>query len=200
MIKKLFLVALALLLVAGSAYAMEIPTMSNVKAASETSNVNRDFVDTIVRYFPDDRTSAAGAAGNGVEAINAVNTPTASQGMVVVWATQPRAILGRDVTVTAATDSPMVAGVVSEANGIASGSFGRIRIYGYMYNVLGADSTDGYGEGGTLGTAGSGTGTATSARIGRVGAGAGVGVALEAGNGADTDEVQTLINIDNSAY
>ena len=189
--KSLALV-LAVLLLSVSAYAMEISILANVKAAVNDTTKNRDHVDIVVRYLPDDRTTATGISSQVSEA-----GTTASQGAVVIWSTSGSAILGRDVTMTFAGDCESVAGVISEAGGIASGAFGRIRIYGYLAETLVADSSDAVNNAAdvTLGTQSAGNGTA--ALLGQCGGGAGVGIALEAGAGTDGDTIQSLINISN---
>ncbi len=191
--KILFLMLAALVLVA-NCYAVQTPTMANVKAATADSNSGRDHIDVIMRYFPDD----SGNADDFNDSANSISatppgTLPASEGAVVIFATQPRAIIGRDVTVTTHADSPMVAGIVVESGGIASGDYGRVRIYGYFDDVLAADSTDAVAQSSLLGT---------SNVIGQVGASGGsdastVGVSLDAGSGSDGALIQAIINVTN---
>jgi len=169
---------------------MNITRIANVKAAVDSSNTGRDSVDIICRYFPDDSQSCDGFPTVN-NTVNDAQFPVASEGAVVIFATQPRAIIGVDITVTGKPDSYMVAGIVSESGGIASGEYGKVRIYGYFDDVITADSTDAVAQGTQLGT---------SILVGQVGATAGtgvpkVGIALEAGSGSDGAEVQSLIRV-----
>jgi len=196
--KKLFLVILATLLVASSAYAMNIPQMANVKAANNTTDNGRDHIDIEVRVFWNDPLAIGQVGALGGRAGSGYIGQVATKGSVVIWATQDGAVIGRDVTYGKLADSNLIAGFVSENGGIASGAYGTIRVYGYMTDVLIADSTDAV-------TANAGIGTAsilqqTPALLGQAGGGSGGGVALEAGSGADGDAIQVLINIDNSAF
>ena len=182
--KKILFITLALLMVSSSAFAITTPVAADQKNATDDSNLGREHIDIIVRSFPDDSSSTK---------LGGTNSQIASEGAVVIWATQSRAIIGRDVTFIAKADSPLVAGIIVESGGIASGSFGRMRIYGYFDDVIAADSTDAVAVGSQLGT---------SAIVGQVGASAGSGVAttgvcFDAGSGSDGAEVQAMINVCN---
>lgn len=138
---KYLALALAVLLISVNAYAVRTPQHADVKNAEDDSNTGRDFIDTMVQFTPNDNWELI------EDYIQAASTNTAtfyaSEGAVVIWATQPNAVLGRDVSYTVLGDDPLVAGIVSESGGITSGSYGRMRIYGYFDDVLIADSVDG---------------------------------------------------------
>ena len=180
--RKILVLALAVLLVSVGVNAMEITTIADVKAAvnataiPNASNVGRDHIDIVVRAITD-------------QDENARISGSISSGQVVVWSTRSEAILGRDVTLAARVSSTLVAGVA--VDDIASGAYGRIRIWGYFDDVASADSTVALSVGAAVGT---------SAIIGEAGAGAGLGVSLTAGGGTDSELLPIFINVDNSAY
>ena len=180
--KKILCVFFALAILSNVAYAVVTPIANDQKNAVDDSNLGREHIDIFVRNFQDDRISTQ---------LGGTNSQIASEGAVVVWATQPAAIIGRDVTFINQVDSPLVAGIIVESGGIASGEYGRMRIYGYFDDVLAADATDAVSQGGRLGT---------SKVLGQVGTGnvassSGVGVCFDAGSGSDGAEVQAMINV-----
>lgn len=182
--KKILFFTLALLIVSTNAFAIITPVAADQKAATDDDNRGREHIDIIVRNFQDDRIGTS---------LSGTNYQIASEGAVVIWATQSAAIIGRDVTFIDKIDSPLVAGIIVESGGIASGAFGRMRIYGYFDDVIAADSTDAVAVGTQLGT---------SAIVGQVGASAGsgvatVGVCFDAGSGSDGAEIQAMINVCN---
>ena len=200
--RKIIILVLAVLLVSVNAYALEITTLAPWQNhVSNDDNLGRDHIDIVCRYFIDDAVN--GGVCSDANHQDWLVGQVASEGAVVIWATNDNAIMGLDVTMTWVTDSTMVAGVVSESGGIASGSYGRVRIYGYFDDVILADATDNVTEAGLVGTAGGFTGVeATIHLLGNAGASAGsgasrIGVALDSGAAGDGDLDQVMINVVN---
>ena len=186
--KKIIIIALAVLLVSASAHAMMITRMGGGRAVANDKNAYRDHIDIDVRFVPE-----GGQLSASTNETTIGHCATATEGSVVVWSTHSTSVFGRDVTWTDIADKSTVAGIVSEPGGIASGDFGKIRIYGYFDDIIAADSTDAVAVGTQL---------ATTTVTGQVGAGAGtgtatVGISLGAGSAADAAEIEGIVNVCN---
>lgn len=187
---KRLCILLALVFLTVNAYAVITPDVGNQKQAEDDNNSSREHVDIIVRHFPDDRDGVYTKGFVSAIVIASASSVLASEGAIVVWSTEPSAIIGRDITMTQIASSSLVAGIISEPGGIASGAFGRMRIYGYFDDVLAADATDPIAQGESI---------RTSLLLGQVGGGANdipsAGVSFDAGSGSDLAEIQAMIRI-----
>ncbi len=188
--KKLcILLALAFLTV--NAYAVISPDASGQKFAEDDNNFGREHIDIIVRHLPEGGGGLYESAyGTTFTDAASASLVVASEGAIVIWATESRAIIGRDITMTMVASSSLVAGIISEPGGIASNSFGRMRIYGYFDDVIAADETEPTYQGNSM---------RTSALLGQVGGGKAdvksAGVSLEDGSGSDLAEIQGMVNV-----
>lgn len=187
--KRIYLL-IALVFLVTNAYAVMTPEAPNVKLAENNSNDNRDHIDIIVRHLPDEREQQYSICfGDDVMA----STPSlvvASEGAIVIWSSADSAIIGRDITMTQVSSSSLIAGIVSEPNGIASGSHGKIRIYGYFDDALIADSTYPTNSGDTLVTS-----PLLGQAMGDKNSIPNAGITLGDGTGVDLDEVPVMVNV-----
>ena len=188
---KKLCILLALVFLAANAYAVITPEAGGQKLAANNNNAFREHIDIIVRHLPEGGGGLYESAyGSTFTTLASRSSVVASEGAIVIWATESRAIIGRDITMTMVASSTLVAGIVSEPGGIASNSFGRMRIYGYFDDVIAADATEPTYQGNSM---------RTSNLLGQVGGGGNsvpnAGVALGSGAGSNLDEIEAMVNV-----